>query len=253
MGEGHSSVLFHSESRWLSRGKVLSRVFELREQIRIFLEEQHMFELASKFNDEKFVMRLAYLSDLFSKLNELNLHLQGKDKHLPHLVDTINSFIRKLEMWAKRVERGNIDTFENLSEFVQSYQLDATSVIGCIKNHISSLKDVLMKYFPEDSAQYDWVRNPFQAQPPLDLTPADEEQFIDLTSDSNLRLTLASKTLSEFWIGVSKEYPAIGGKALNILLPFATSYLCEAGFSAVTCIRTKASAVNPAAGDLFRG
>lgn len=29
MGADYTAVLFHSESRWLSRGKVLSRVFEL--------------------------------------------------------------------------------------------------------------------------------------------------------------------------------------------------------------------------------
>lgn len=34
MGSNHTAVLFHSESRWLPRGKVLSRVFELRDEIR---------------------------------------------------------------------------------------------------------------------------------------------------------------------------------------------------------------------------
>lgn len=80
MGADHTSVLFHSESRWLSQGKVLSRVFELRAEIRIFLEEEPMYKAASKF------------SDVFGKLNELNLQLQGKDKHLPHLADKINAF-----------------------------------------------------------------------------------------------------------------------------------------------------------------
>ncbi|KAL7377055.1 hypothetical protein ABVT39_020828 [Epinephelus coioides] len=96
MVASHSAVLFHSEARWLSQGKVLSRVFELREEIRVFLEDEDMHDVATKFNDEQFLMKLAYLSDVFGKLNELNLQLQGRDKHLPHLADKINAFTRKL-------------------------------------------------------------------------------------------------------------------------------------------------------------
>ena len=66
MGSAYTAVLFHSESRWLSRGKILSRLFELRDEIRIFLEEEGN-ELAHRFNN--FLMKLAYLSDMFQKLN----------------------------------------------------------------------------------------------------------------------------------------------------------------------------------------
>ncbi|KAA8587845.1 hypothetical protein FQN60_016707, partial [Etheostoma spectabile] len=46
------------------------RVFELRAEIRMFLEEERMYESASKFSDEQFLLKLAYLSDVFGKLNE---------------------------------------------------------------------------------------------------------------------------------------------------------------------------------------
>lgn len=101
MGAEHQAVLFHSEARWLSRGKVLSRVFELREQIRVFLEQEQKCEVAKKFSDEKFLAKLAYLSDIFGKLNEINLQLQGKDKHLAQVTDKITSFTRKLTMWGR--------------------------------------------------------------------------------------------------------------------------------------------------------
>ena len=42
-----------------------------------------------------------------------------------------------------------------------------------------------------------------------------------------------------FWIKVMGEYPEIANIALKSLLPYPTSYLCEAGFSAVTATKTK--------------
>ena len=48
-----------------------------------------------------------------------------------------------------------------------------------------------------------------------------------------------SQTLSEFWLSVERQYPLLGQKAMGILIPFATSYLCETGFSAVAALKTK--------------
>ncbi|XP_030580905.1 zinc finger BED domain-containing protein 5-like [Archocentrus centrarchus] len=239
MGAEHQAVLYHSEARWLSRGKVLSRVFELREQIRVFFEQEHKYEVAEKFCDENFLGKLAYLSDIFGKLNELNLQLQGKDKHLPQVTDKISSFTRKLAMWGRQLDEGNTDSFENLHEFVDTNDYDAISVIPHIKQHISSLIGFFKKYFPENSSQYDWVRDPFSAPAPTGFSSAEEEQFIDMTSDSTLRLRFTSQTLSAFWLSVERQYPLLGEKAISILLPFSTSYLCETGFSAVAALKTK--------------
>ncbi|TKS64936.1 Zinc finger BED domain-containing protein 5 [Collichthys lucidus] len=218
--------------------KVLSRVFELRDEIRIFLEEEKN-ELAHTFNNNKFLMKLAYLSDMFQKLNELNLQMQGSDTHLPHLADKITSFTRKLEMWEQRVTEGNIDSFENLKSFIEVNKLQNT-VIPCMKAHISALQKHFQRYFPvQDPTQYDWIRDPFSATPPAEFSTTENEQFIDVTSDSIMRLEFKSKTLAAFWIGVEKDFPLLGKRALATLLPFATSYLCEIGFSAVASIKTK--------------
>lgn len=98
-----------------------------------------MEELAVKFKDKQFLMKLAYLSDIFGRLNDVNLQLQGRDKHIPHLADKISSFTRKLDVWNKHLERENTDSFEDLSAFTEMNDLDTTTVIGCLRKHISSL------------------------------------------------------------------------------------------------------------------
>jgi hypothetical protein len=40
--------------------------------------------------------------------------------------------------------------------------------------------------------------------------------------------------LEEFWISINEIYTEIGSKATNVLIRFASTYLCEAGFSALT-------------------
>ncbi|GFS74196.1 protein FAM200A [Trichonephila clavipes] len=44
MGAVHSSLLFYCEARWLSHGKFLQRVYELRNEITVFLEEENLPE-----------------------------------------------------------------------------------------------------------------------------------------------------------------------------------------------------------------
>ena len=57
---------------------MLSRVFELLEEIQQFLGYQGN-SLADAFDEPRFRLSVAYLSDVFALLNELNFSLQGRD------------------------------------------------------------------------------------------------------------------------------------------------------------------------------
>ena len=77
MDTEHTRLLLHTEVRWLSKGRSLARVFELREPLQRFLLEKES-PLAAHFSDTEWLTKLAYLCDTFNLLNELNLSLQGR-------------------------------------------------------------------------------------------------------------------------------------------------------------------------------
>ena len=84
---------------WLSRGKVLTHSFELREEIKVFLTD-HNFHLSDCLHDEVFLTRLAYLGDVLSHLIDLNLGLQGLSATIFNVGDKIEAMIKKLELFS---------------------------------------------------------------------------------------------------------------------------------------------------------
>jgi hypothetical protein len=71
MGTEHTSLLFYCNSRWLSKGNVLSRVFKLRQEFYSYLNGEG-YNNSEMFFDSDFVIKLAYLCDIFEKLNSFN-------------------------------------------------------------------------------------------------------------------------------------------------------------------------------------
>ncbi|XP_063902632.1 zinc finger BED domain-containing protein 5-like [Zophobas morio] len=243
MGAVHSSLLFYCETRWLSRGRFLQRVYELREEIAIYLEEEHRPE-AEKFRDYLFVMKLSYLVDIFEKLNILNLQLQGANTHMLDTSDKVTAFCKKLELWNRNVKQKNLEMFPNVDECVKTYKVEEQHikiVFVTIENHLAMLAKNFKKYFFADEnllAGYDWVRDPFQNTPDGLSTP-EEEIFIDFTASGEIKRQFSNKPLFEFWASLDNEFSALKTRALRILLPFSTSYLCETGFSAMAAMKTK--------------
>lgn len=121
MGSEFETLLLHTEVRWLSRGRVLRRMFDLRREVYIFLlNKKHLF------TDNKWLGTLSYMVDIFEKLNSLNLNLQGENSSILDLSSKVEAFKNKLTLWHDEFTKNNTDMFPCFSEFINEVNVDLT-------------------------------------------------------------------------------------------------------------------------------
>uniref|UniRef100_A0A8D0YXJ0 Zinc finger MYM-type containing 6 n=1 Tax=Sus scrofa TaxID=9823 RepID=A0A8D0YXJ0_PIG len=241
MGSEHLNLPLHAAVRWISRGRILKRLFELRHEIEIFLNQKHS-DLAEYFFDEEWVAKLAYLSDIFSLINELNLSLQGTMTTLFSLYNKIDMLKEKLKMWLKRTQENDYDMFPSFSEFSNSSGLNMRSISSIIFEHLEGLSQMFNDcYLPEEDLRSGnlWIINPFMNHQNSNLTDFEEEKLAQLSSDLGLQSIFKSMSVTQFWINAKASYPELHEKAMKFLLPFSTIYLCDATFSALTELKQR--------------
>lgn len=114
MGNEHKQLLLHC-IWWFSRDKVLSRLFDIRDELMVFFIGDYEWKRASSYLDcvidENWLKRLAYLADIFCALNIFNITLQGEDIHKCLLQDKIEALIMKLQWWALMTEKDSFNVF----------------------------------------------------------------------------------------------------------------------------------------------
>ena len=240
MESEHEALLFHTNVRWLSKGNMLGRLYELREEVAIFLDSQQKADLHDKFQSEGFQLSLAYLVDIFEALNALNLKLQGKNINIIRHHDTTRTFMAKLDLWKCRIQQGNTASFSNLDSALSHGTIDS-ELNKLILTHLTHLKTEFIRYFPDiDEKREAWkfIRHPFQCE--VDDVPDElQEEFLELKFNSTAQEDFNQLDLETFWVKYLPVYPLISDKALRVLVMFGSTYLCEAAFSTLVAIKTK--------------
>ena len=99
----HTDVPYHSNVRWLSLGKVLRRVWDLRGEIGMFLENVGKASDSPELGDPVRMLDSAFAVDLMGQLNDLNLKLQGKDVFVHKLYSYLRAFRAKLTLFSRQM------------------------------------------------------------------------------------------------------------------------------------------------------
>ncbi len=237
----------HCTVRWLSKGKVLSRFFELLDAVNLFMEEKD--KDYPELSDLKWIMDLAFLVDMLCHLDRLNLTLQGKFKILPDLVQSVFAFANKLKLFKTHIQKRDLTHFPTLlkaSDKVSSAALNkqtaryATLIENLHDSFVTRFRDLQLK-----RPQITLLVDPFNTETDCLKAPlvtdkaAAELEMIDLCEDDQLKPALWEGTI-EFWKTVPTEkYPNVKRAALKMLSMFGSTYVCESVFSTLKHVKSK--------------
>ena len=102
----YDELLTHNNVRWLSKGNALSRIWQLRKYLLVFLETcgTTAEPYVNMLKADECMANMAFLVDICGHLNALNLKLQGKDKSLVDLHSAVKSFTLQLSFFKSDIQ-----------------------------------------------------------------------------------------------------------------------------------------------------
>lgn len=236
----YKDIPLYCEVRWLSAGKCLEKFFALRKEIFIFLQEMSLVkcdEFMSLFKDIDFLSELAFITDLTSHLNNVNLKLQRPNQTISQLVSHIDSFLRKLVLLKNHLQNDIFHFYPSCQILFTEYGKDCN-----FKTHLHLIES-LINQFDTRFRDFETLRkdlilfeNPFIViieEQNLDL----QEKLCDLQSDLTLK-TWSERGIDLFKILDISNYPKLINFVLRIFSMFGSTYLCECSFSKLKYIKT---------------
>jgi hypothetical protein len=206
---------------------MLKRFFDLREEVRIFLErkEHPMPEL----DDEEWLCEFAFLVDITTHLNELNTKLQKKGQYAHELFAHVRAFQNKLRLWIAQIQGGELAHFQTLRA---SGMIPNKVEYFC--EQIQSLSDDFSARFQDFKAHEKYFQifaTPFHAD--VDSAPPEiQMELIELQERAYLKTKFNDEAdIGAFYRANLDGFPNLKKFVASKMALFGSTYLAEQFFS----------------------
>ena len=113
LSEMNGDLVYYTEVLCLSRVCLLMRFFDLRDEIKFFMEQRE--KPNAELDDECFLNDLAFLADVTEHLDQLNTKLQGTNQIVSLMYDHVRAFTCKLVMFCSQLEKFDLTHFPSMS------------------------------------------------------------------------------------------------------------------------------------------
>uniref|UniRef100_A0A8C8WP60 SPIN-DOC-like zinc-finger domain-containing protein n=1 Tax=Panthera leo TaxID=9689 RepID=A0A8C8WP60_PANLE len=198
----YGNLLYYTKVRWLSRGMVLKRFFELIKEIDLFMSSKG--KPLPQLTSEDWIRDLAFLVDITNHLNTLNISLQRRSQVVTQTYDSVCSFLAKLSLWEAHLAAHNLAHFPTLKS-VSRNERDGLIYIP----QIVELKMEFQKRF-FDFKHYENELVLFSSPFSINIDRVNEElqmEVIELQCNTVLKTKYDDIGIPEFYKYLSKSYP----------------------------------------------
>uniref|UniRef100_A0A8C6S850 DUF4371 domain-containing protein n=1 Tax=Neogobius melanostomus TaxID=47308 RepID=A0A8C6S850_9GOBI len=221
----HGDLLLHNDVRWLSKGRALERMCALLTEIKTFLQMKNNATAAehlAQLEDKSFMANVAFLTNIFG---HLNLQLQGRGKIIVDMVEKLESFIKKLELFETDMTSKRLLHFPTLKTHAPKQVTEA------MVNFVRHVREEFLSRFEDYSCPkeiFAFVRDPLSVQANPEFSTIVKKALPSL-DEATFELQL-----TEF----HTNYREVKKLVFYVLTMFPSTYTCESTFSSMNAIKT---------------
>ena len=143
----YTDMVYFTQVRWLSKGKVLDRFVNLLEEIRVFIIDQGKSKEFDYIFDSFWVCKVRFLADIVDDFNDINLTLQSHTNDIADAVVAIKDLIALID---KRSDQLASNSFNSWTHLKEATLTDIESCRTDFNACLDGVKKALKKRFTEN-------------------------------------------------------------------------------------------------------